>query len=76
MKRGTIYHRLMAQMYLKGYDSQRLAEEMEIPYASMRRKLRGDTALKLDEAITIRKILDCDAPLEELFERKERVHEA
>lgn len=67
----SIYPRVMAQMYLKGYDNKRLAKEIGLSYITLRRRLRGDTPIKLEEAARIRDVLDCDMPLEALFQRRE-----
>lgn len=71
MKMISVYTCLMAQMYLRGMDSRELALRAGMPYASLRRKMRGDSSFKLEEAACIRKILKCDLPLEELFQRKD-----
>ena len=67
----TIYPRVMAQMYLKGYDNKRLAKEIGLSYITLRRRLRGDIPIKLGEAARIREALGCDMPLEVLFEKRE-----
>ena len=73
---GTcVYAQLMAQMYLKGYDSHKLAERTRIPYTSLRRKLRGEVPLKLEEAFCIQETLECELSLNALFERREAPHD-
>lgn len=71
----AIYPRLMAQMYLKGFDNKRLAEETGLTYLTLRRRLRGETTLKLSEANRIRNALGTDMPLEKLFERREDMYD-
>lgn len=70
--RGTcVYARLMVAMYLSGMDNKALAEKTGMTYSSLRRKLRGQTRINLEEAHRIRNALQCDLPLEKLFERAE-----
>lgn len=74
--RGTcIYARLMVEMYLAGMDNRTLAEKSGIKYASLRRKMRGDTPIRLEEAARIRTALQSNLPLEKLFEKAEGVHD-
>ncbi|NLD83901.1 MAG: helix-turn-helix domain-containing protein [Clostridiales bacterium] len=70
MKQDGAYAQVMVQMYLQGMDSHTLSEKTGISYPSLRRKLRGDGHLRLDEAIRIRKALACPMSIEELFARK------
>lgn len=72
MKRTGVYAQVIVQMYLQGMDSHTLAEKTGISYPSLRRKLRGDGMLRLEEALSIRQALGCDLPLEELFARRKR----
>lgn len=72
MKQDRAYAQVMVQMYLQGMDSHVLSEKTGISYPSLRRKLRGDGSLRLDEAIRIHRALGCQMALEQLFERKER----
>ena len=73
--RGTsTYARLMMEMYLKGMDCRSLSEKTGLTYATLRRKMRGSTPLRLEEALRIRNALGCQMPLETLFERTS-VHE-
>ena len=66
--RGTcVYTQVMIQMCLRGWDNHDLAQKAGLNYTSLRRKLRGETALRLDEARRIQEALDCGLPLEELF---------
>lgn len=72
MIRGCcVYARLMMEMYLSGMDNHTLAERTGIHYASLRRKMRGITPIKLDEAERIRTALSSHLPLEKLFEKAE-----
>lgn len=76
MKGDCIYLQVMVQMYLKGWDSHRLAEETHMSYTSLRRKLRGTSPLRLEEARGIRQALGCSMDLDTLFARREAVHDA
>ena len=40
MRGECVYMQVMVQMYMKGWDSRKLAEQSGMPYTSMRRKLR------------------------------------
>ena len=71
MKKSCVYMQVMVQMYLQGMDSHDLAQKANISYPTLRRKLRGDGGLGLEEAKRIRQALGCVMPLEELFERKD-----
>lgn len=70
MSNACVYLQVMVQMYLRGMDSHALAEQVGMSYPSLRRKLRGDSGLGLEEAIRIKEVLHCDLALEELFERR------
>lgn len=71
MRGDCVYMQVMVQMYMKGWDSQKLAEQSGIAYTSMRRKLRGVAPLHLDEARRIQKALDCGLTLDTLFARRD-----
>lgn len=70
MKRPSVYAQVMVEMYLKGMDSLTLSRKTGMSYPTLRRKLRGDGAIRLEEAMRIRSALECDLPLEKLFERR------
>ncbi len=71
MKNTCVYMQVMVEMFLRNMDSHALAEKAGISYPSLRRKLRGEGSLGLEEAKRIRWALDSDKPLETLFERRE-----
>ena len=52
--------------------ARRLSEKTGLSYPTLRRKLRGDGCIRLEEAILIRQALGCEMPLEELFARGTR----
>ena len=76
MRGECIYLQVMVQMYLKGWDSHRLAQEAHMSYPSLRRKLRGASPLHLEEARCIRRALGCAMDLDTLFAPRETVHDA
>ena len=76
MRGECVYLQVLVQMYLRGLDSRRLSERAGMNYTSLRRKLRGQSPLQLEEARRIRAALQCDVPLEDLFERREDIHDA
>lgn len=69
MKRDSVYAQVMVQMFLRGMDSYTLSEKTGLSYPTLRRKLRGDGCIRLEEAVLIRQALGCEMPLEELFAR-------
>ena len=72
MRNECIYLQVMVQMYLKGWDCKKLCEETGLNYTSIRRKLRGISPLRLDEAKKIQKALDCGLSLDALFCTREK----
>ena len=50
MRGDCVYLQVLVQMYLRGWDSRKLAEQSGITYTTMRRKLRGMAPLHLEEA--------------------------
>ena len=70
MSNACVYLQVMVQMYLRGMDSHALAEQAGMSYPSLRRKMRGEGSFGLEEAIRIKEVLQCDLPLEKLFERR------
>ena len=73
MRPDIIYMQVMIQLYLIGWDKRRLAQEAQIPYTSLLRKLRGVSPLHLDEAKKIQKALNCGMSLDELFSKRGEV---
>lgn len=68
MRDECIYPEIYIQMYRRNLDSKELANLTGINYTSLRRKMRGITPFKLDEAKSIQKALNCRATLDELFD--------
>ncbi len=70
MRGDCIYMQVMVQMYLKGWDSRMLADQVGMNYTTIRRKLRGLSPFNLEEAKSIQRALNCGMSMEELFTRK------
>lgn len=70
MRGECVYLQVMVQMYLRGWNSQELAEKAGMTYSSMRRKLRGIAPFRLEEARRIQQALGCDMSLDDLFARR------
>lgn len=75
MHGDCIYLQVVVQMYLRGWTSHILAERTGIPYASLRRKLRGASPLHLEEARRIQSALGGDMSLDTLFALREARHD-
>ena len=71
MRGECVYLQVMVQMYMKGWDSRKLADRAGMPYTSMRRKLRGMSPLHLEEARRIQEALNCGMSLDVLFARRD-----
>ena len=63
------YNILIAQIAMAGLSRSELAEGIGMRYNTLNRKLRGEAAFTLEEAIAVRQFLCSSLPLEELFER-------
>lgn len=67
-RRGDcIYLQVLVQMYIRGWDSLELSRQTGIAYTSMRRKLRGQSPISLEEARRIQSALNCGMSLDDLF---------
>ena len=71
-KRECPYDELRLQMVIRGVTSRELADHSGINYQTLRRKLRGESPVLLQDAVMIRKALKLEMPLEQLFHRLER----
>lgn len=65
-----IYPNLRAELARKGWSVERLANEVGVPYATLRGWLYGKCAIKFSDARKIKRALEVDIPLEVLFEEK------
>lgn len=63
-----MYSNVKAELARKGLSVVDLSNMSGIKYMSLVNKLNGKTPLKLEEARTIKSVLDVDLPLEKLFE--------
>lgn len=71
MQSGCIYPQVIMQMYMNDLSCQQLSDKAGIGYATLRRKLRGESGLLLDDALRIREGLGCgEMRLEDLFRKK------
>ena len=70
MRGDCVYLQVMVQMYIRGWDSRTLAKNAGMSYTSIRRKLRGEAPLHLEEARRIQQALGCSMTLDELFVRR------
>ena len=67
MRDQCIYKLIGVQLIKKGWDSSQLAKATGIRYSSLRRKLRGEAKFTIPEAVEIKSALECDMPIETLF---------
>lgn len=71
MQTGCIYPQVILQMYMNNLSCQQLSAKAGIGYATLRRKLRGESGLLLEDALRIREGLGCESMrLEDLFQKK------
>lgn len=71
MQNGCIYPQVILQMYMNALSCQQLSQRAGIGYATLRRKLRGESGLLLEDALRIREGLGCgEMRLEDLFEKR------
>lgn len=70
MNSTCIYTQVMLHMYLNDLNLRELSERTGIAYATLRRKLRGETDFLLGEALRVKETLRVTMPLEELFRKR------
>ena len=70
MRTHCIYAQVMVQMFMRGWNMRQLAEETDISYVSLRRKLRGESPFTLEEAFAVRDALQVELSLDALFEKR------
>ena len=64
----TVYENLKAEMVRQNIKPKDLSEMIGINYNTLNYKLRGESPIKLHEALKIREVLKLEeVPLEELF---------
>lgn len=67
-----MYPNLRAEMARKNVNCLELSERTGIPYTTLTAVIRGRTEkLSFENAVKIKKALNLDMPLEELFEKEE-----
>ena len=64
-----MYPNLRAEMARAGMTAATLSKLMRISNPTLANKLNGKRDFSLEEARIIKKILKCDVPIEELFQR-------
>ena len=70
MRTHCIYAQVMVQMFMRGWNMRQLAEETDISYVSLRRKLRGESPFTLEESFAVRDALQVELSLDALFEKR------
>lgn len=70
MNHKVVYKTLEMEMIRFGFITVSLAKKIGIKYATMARKLRGETGFYITEAIAIKKALGTDKTIEELFSKE------
>lgn len=72
MKYGNvIYRKVVARMALMNISKAEVAGKIGVSYSTLQNKLRGVTDFTLPEALSIKSLLCCKEPLEEVFQRFE-----
>lgn len=67
--KACVYKNLAIQMLLQNISRRKIAELTHINYKAICRKLNGETAISVDEAISIHEVLGKVMPIEELFSK-------
>lgn len=71
-KRGPIIYRtLVTEIIAQEMRREEVAAGIGVSYNTLNNKLRGHTPFTLDEAMTLKALLDYDGTLEELFAKRE-----
>lgn len=66
-----MYPNLNAELARRDITATKLSKLTKIPYSTLMPKIRGDKAFKLGEAFLIKKVINCDLPLDILFEERD-----
>lgn len=66
---GIMYRKLEAMIVLAGMTKKDLSQKSGIKYNTLLSKLRGETAFTLDETLILKKVLNSQDPIEDLFEK-------
>lgn len=70
VRKPCVYKNLAMEMFLQHMSINSLSKKTRINYKALCRKLNGETAMMLDEAIEIYKVIGKALPFEELFSRE------
>lgn len=68
-----MYYRLRNEIDRRGYTIEKFAVLANMSEKSLRNKLNGITDFSWSEVLLIRKLLDPDLSLEELFKREDKI---
>jgi len=69
MVRKIVFKNVLLKMNENGMGMCDLADACGMTYPSIRRKLRGEGGITLEECLAVKAALQSDMPLEKLFER-------
>ena len=70
VRRPCVYKKLAMIMFMNNISICDLAKKSHMNYKTLCRKLNGDTAVTIEDAIDIHRILGNPMPIEELFSRE------
>ena len=70
VRKPCIYKNVSISMFRAKTKISILSEQTNIGYKNLCRKLNGETAVTIEEAIEIHKALGCPMPIEILFSRE------
>lgn len=64
-----MYKTLEAKLVFVGMTKKELAKKMNIGYNTLLLKFKGESSFTFDEALIIKRIINADEPIEELFKK-------
>lgn len=64
-----MFRNLNAEMARAGHNQSTIAKSLKCSQSTLSLKLNGKAPISLEEALTIKQILNTDIPLEELFRK-------
>lgn len=64
-----MYKTLEAKLVFVGMTKKKLAKKMNIGYNTLLLKFKGESSFTFDEALMIKRIINADEPIEELFKK-------
>ena len=66
---SVVYRKLVARIAMLGLSRREVADHLGVTYGTLHNKLCAHTPFTLNEAISLRRLLGLNEPLEELFRR-------